>query len=378
MMAFFLIDGGAMDPTSTTPGTTHYQPLLTSCPSGIQRLQRNEPVYAGWGSAGAPPVNAHAFLVAIPKLPGIQEFVLVSQHPGFPPGQPLSPTVAPLQPKAMHPSQQGPLIRPDSDPPSYEECNADSYQREDLGTYEPEDFDTYESHTEPPAQAVVDLAPSKQSRRFAGDMSQADLAGLHRFTTQPPPQIRVFDLDEIRLRLIASRKSREPSSEASQVRESRDASVSSSAQPLNCGNPVDLDPAALVDALQTWKQVRTSSKGTMFELKKMKSFDEMVPYVETLEASQASVLAMASWGWRETNREASQLMALLFLFNGGAPPKKIANEFLKLLPAVWPRKLEHLRERCLTTWGTARYARGREKTSAFVKRHYGTSSDADQ
>jgi hypothetical protein len=209
-------------------------------------------------------------------------------------------------------------------------------------------------------------------------MSQADLADLHRFTTQPPPQVQVFDLDEIGLRLTASRKARETSSKTSQVRESRDASVSSSAQPLPAENPVDLDPAALVDALQTWKQVRTTSKGTMFELKKMKSFEDMVPYVENLEACQAGVLAMASWGWRETNREASQLMALLFLFTGGAPPKKIANEFLKLLPAVWPRKLEHLRERCLHTWRTARYAEAREKTYELVESRYGTSGDADQ
>jgi hypothetical protein len=370
MTAFCLIDGVSMDPTSTPPSTTHYQPLRTSRPSGIQLLQRNEAVYVGWGSAGAPPVNAHAYLVAIPRLPSIQELVLVSQHRGFPPGQPLFPIVPPLQPRAMHSPQQEPLIRPDSDPPSYEERDVDSYKRD-----VPEDFDTYDPHTEPHAQAVVDLPPSKRARQFAGDMSQANLADLHRFTTQTPPQVRVFDLDEIHSRLTASWKSREPSFKASQVRESRDASVS---LPLPAENPVDLDPAALVDALQTWKQVRTTSKGTMFELKKMKSFDDMVPYVETLEASQARVLAMASWGWRETNREASQLMALLFLFTGGAPPRKIANKFLKLLPAVWPRKLEHLRERCLHTWRTARYAEAREKTCEFVKSRYGTSGDADQ
>ena len=92
-----------------------------------------------------------------------------------------------------------------------------------------------------------------------------------------------------------------------------------------------------MDALQTWKQVRTTSKGTMFELRKKKSFELMVPYVENLEACQAGVLPLASRGWETTNRDASQLVALLFLFTGGAPPKKIANEFLKLLPAVWPR-----------------------------------------
>ncbi|NDZ15795.1 hypothetical protein C7T35_40290 [Variovorax sp. WS11] len=197
MTAFFLIDEGSMHSASNT----NYQPVVTF---GIP-LQRNEAVYLGWGRAGDPPINADAYPV---NLPSIQE--LVSQHPGFPPGLPLAPIVHPLQPQTQ--TQCEPLIRPDSATTSDEEIGVDSYEPgdfdsyvpEDFDTYEPEDLDMYESRAEPNAQAVVELPPSKRSRPFAGDISQADLADLHRFTTQPPPQVRVYDQKEILAQLFAS------------------------------------------------------------------------------------------------------------------------------------------------------------------------------
>ena len=166
-------------------------------------LQRNEAVYLGWGGAGDPPIHAHAYPV---KLPSIQE--LVSQQPGYPPGLPLAPIVHPLQPqqdtvRTAHSTGLSDHVRR-IDRRFYEPGDFDSYEPEGLLDYELKDLHMYESRAEPNAQAVVELPPSKRSRPFAGDMSQADLADLHRFTTQPPPQIRVYDQEEILAQLFAS------------------------------------------------------------------------------------------------------------------------------------------------------------------------------
>jgi hypothetical protein len=298
MMAFFLIDGGAMRLTSNTQ-----DPALPTV--GTQR-QRNEAVHLGWD--GLPSVHAHAYPVAIPNLPSIQE--LVSQDPGFPTG--LAPTGHPLQPQA----QCEPLIRPDSAPPSPEECDPHSYGSGDINAYEPEDLDTYEPHADPRAQGEVELPPAKRSRPFAGGLSPADLADLHRFTTQYPPQVRVFDLDKIRLQFVASQNRR-------QVQRNAESSM---------------------------EAVPPGPPNVMLVLQTKKSFVLMVKYVKTWGLEQSRLLLVASREWKERNPPASQLMALLFLFTLHSPPWEFAIEFPHLLPATWPPALEPLRQDCLTSW----------------------------
>ncbi|MDR6860052.1 hypothetical protein [Variovorax guangxiensis] len=147
-------------------------------------------------------------------------------------------------------------------------------------------------------------------------MSQADLADMHRFTTRPRPQVQVFDLDEIGLRLRASQDRRQVKCKAESLMEA----------------------------------VPPSPPGVMIELRKKKSFALMVKYVKTWEPGQSCLLLLASRKWKTTNPAASQLVALLFLFTLHSPPWEFVIEFPNLLPVTWPPALEPLRQGCLKSW----------------------------
>lgn len=128
---------------------------------------------------------------------------------------------------------------------------------------------------------------------------------------------------------------------------------------------------AAVRALQ--KPLARSSQTCVHELQAQTSFVNMVNYVRTLTSDQASQLLRVSKSCRDVGEiEASQLLAVLFLFACCSPRKDC--EFESLLPFTWPPGLREWREPCMTDWRQSMKNAGDVKvqTLAFLENRYGT------
>jgi hypothetical protein len=313
------------------------QQLLVSDHDRIQPLRQGEVRISNQSHQGVEPFASNQGILRPAPWRGVQQFVLEGQRPGFP-------SVLP------------PLIRPDSDPNSDEEYGID-----------------------PLGFSFDDPQSLKRAYPFVGDMSPTELADLHRATTrsrgspeetthrglplpqqqlQPQPhQVRVFDTEELRRKLLASRNSGKFNDEASQLPESRkpgkvaaDLAMPPVSQPPRLGNLMRFSQEEIVDAL---RKVKLDPRQTrVAKLQDFNDLDLSVEYVKALDSNQCQTLLTVSRRCRLTNPEASQVLALFFLITGRWPADP--DEFLALLPGAWPPAMEKCRVPCLGEWNFVR------------------------
>lgn len=247
------------------------QPLLVSDRDRIQPLRQGGEVrISHQNHHGDEPLASNQGILRPTPWPGVRQFAPDGQRPGFPPVLP-------------------PLIPPDSDSEPDEEYGID------------------------PLEFSFDGPQSlKRAYPFVGDMSPTELAGLHCATMrsrgspeetshgglslpqlQPQPhQVRGFDTDELRRKLLSPRNSGKFNDEASQLPERRkpgkvapDLAMPPESKSPRLDNLMRFSQEEILDALRGLELHRHQT--TVAKLQEFNNLDEIVEYVQTLGSNKA-------------------------------------------------------------------------------------------